>query len=58
MHCLCLQMKQYFRDKLKSDLKDKNQMFDEQDVDIISDITDKSMQAMHQCLTRERLNNF
>ena len=40
-----LQVKQYFRDKLKSNLKDKKQMFDERDVDIISDITNKSIQV-------------
>ena len=43
--CTTLQVKQYFRDKLKINLREKKQMFNEHDVEVISDITNKSFQV-------------
>ena len=36
-------MKAYFRQKLQGNLKDKKVMFDEKDVDVVADVTQKSI---------------
>ena len=40
--CFHFQVKEFFRNKLRSTVKDKRQMFTEHDVDVISDISQKS----------------
>ena len=35
-------MRQFFRNKLRSTVKETNQLFTEHDVDVLSDITEKS----------------
>lgn len=40
---LILQVKTYFREKLQGNLKEKKVMFDERDVDVVAEVTQKSV---------------